>query len=179
MSAKSPRAAIKLVAEDLQAAASCVTRSVLRAEIVTGDATRATIGFAGAPRARAGKAQQRWISINVAVVATQDDPSGAWRTHTSLYDFSLYEHPIEGDFSLAYHFHPSPDGRGHTEPHLHVGAQPSWGRGLKKKHLPTGRISAEDFVRLLIEELDIGRQRSDWAKVLSRGEQRFAERRTW
>lgn len=151
-----------------------------RADIVTDDATRAAIRFANTRRAKVGRRQERWISINVVVDAVQDDATtGTWRTHTRLYDFSLFDHPSEGDFLLAYHFHPSRDGSGSADPHMHVGARPAWARGLKKVHLPTGRIHVEAFIRLLIVELGIRRQRSDWRKVLQRGERRFADRRTW
>ena len=180
MYVRTAKKAIDLVANDLQLAASCVTGSVLRAEIVADDVTRAAIRFAASPRAKVGRRQERWISINVVVEAVQDDAdTGSWRTHTRLYDFSLFDHPFEGDFLLGYHFHPSPRGHGYGGPHLHVGARPSWARGLKKTHLPTGRLHLEPFIRLLIEEMGIRRHRSDWRDIIARAEGRFADRRTW
>ena len=119
------------------------------------------------------------MTVSVETVPEQEDP-GRWLTHTLLYDFSLFDQPSGGDFLLAYHCHPEPERRTTLRPHLHLGARPAWAhRTLKKMHLPTGRVSCEAFVRLLIEELDVGRMRSDWDALLRRSEASFEARRTW
>jgi hypothetical protein len=179
---RTPQKALNLLLADLQAAVSCVTRGVLRTQVVEGPPFRGAITFGGTPpRAKVGRRQERWIEVNLAIEARQDDEeTGSWRTHTLRYDFSLYDSPDAGPALLAYHFHPDPEGRGHQRPHLHVRAEPAWARrSLARAHLPTGRVTCESFVRLLIEEFGIRRARSDWDQVLSRRESVFEARRTW
>jgi hypothetical protein len=121
------------------------------------------------------------MSVTVAVETREDpDDPRTWLTHTLLYDFSLFDQGSEGDFLLAYHFHPDPELRVALGPHLHIGARPAWaGRTLKKVHLPTGRVSCGAFVRLLIEELEVGRARANWDALLRQSEASFAARGTW
>jgi hypothetical protein len=142
----------------------------------------ARVGFQGPlPRARVGRRRERWIEINVSVEARQAGlEMEGWRTHTLRYEFALYDSPDGGPYLLAYHFHPDPERRGYQRPHLHVRARPAWAPGwLHKRHLPTSRISCEQFVRLLIEELGIRRAGSDWERVLDDTERRVQARRTW
>lgn len=73
---------------------------------------------------------------------------------------------------FSYHWQPS-----HPEvkfPHLHV--EP---HAFKKAHFPTGRISLEEVLRLLITDFGVQPLRSDWDKVLAKTHQKFATYRTW
>jgi hypothetical protein len=106
--ARTPRQALNLVADDLQRTVSCVTRSVLRVDAISPD--RASIGFGHGTRAAAGRGGRRWIAVTVSVeTSPEPDHAGRWLTHTLLYDFSLFDQPADGDFLLAYHFHPDPE----------------------------------------------------------------------
>jgi hypothetical protein len=119
------------------------------------------------------------VTVSVETIKDPGDTT-RWLAHTLLYDFALFDHSTEGDFLLAYHFHPDPGVGDTRRPHLHLGARPTWARrGLKKVHLPTGRVSCEAFVRLLIEELDVGWLRADWDALIRQSEARFAARGTW
>ncbi len=79
---------------------------------------------------------------------------------------------------LSYHYHPAPRA---PEPHLHVSAEADWVHhgALKKKHLPTGRVSVEDFIELLIVEFGVRHRREDWQEVLDKNRAVFKERKTW
>lgn len=120
----------------------------------------AAITFGHARRVKVGT--DRWIEVHMAVEARQDDrETGTWRTHTLRYYFSLFDVAAEGDFVLSYHVHPDPGG--FTRPHVHVRAQPAWARkSLHRRHLPTGRVPLEAFIRLIVDELDAEPIRRDW-----------------
>ena len=49
---------------------------------------------------------------------------------------------------------------------------------LDKKHVPTGRVSLESIVRMLINEFGAQARYGDWAARLARTEAAFRQRRT-
>jgi hypothetical protein len=53
------------------------------------------------------------------------------------------------------------------------------GLALKNLHIPTSRVSFEEIVRFLIEELRVIPTRDDWEDVIGETETRFREFRTW
>ena len=182
MFVRTPHQALRLIRDDLQAAASCLTASVLRVNVAGEASDRSAISFGGdRRRARVDGGPAWWISINLSVEMRQDEAESlGWRTHTRIYDLAVFDHEDQGDFLFAYHHHPSDDAEGVQTPHLHVNAKPRWSGGnLKKVHLATGRIPCEAFIRLLITDFGVNPTRTDWAKVLARTEARFAQRRTW
>lgn len=75
---------------------------------------------------------------------------------------------------LAFHWHPT--GLSNvTDPHLHLSSrlgQIEMGRNqapldLAEMHIPTGFVTLEDVVRLLITEFGITPLRSDWDALLT------------
>mgnify|MGYP001271409931 FL=1 len=48
---------------------------------------------------------------------------------------------------------------------------------LDKLHIPTGRVSIEAVIRMLITEFGVRPLREDWEKRLNETESRFHERR--
>lgn len=86
------------------------------------------------------------------------------------YSFTVLHQPnIE---VVAYHWHPDSD-EGSTETHVHFG--PASARldsavrpgDLHKVHFPTGFVSIEKFIWLLIDEFKVQPRRSDWRDILS------------
>lgn len=79
-------------------------------------------------------------------------------------------------------FHWLPDGRCSTKrPHVHVG-QSQLSRDAvftRKQHIPTGRVSIEEVVLMLIEELNVVSLKGDYRAVLEEGHARFCKFRTW
>ena len=117
---------------------------------------------------------QHRLSFRVlhAYEATED--ASGWSAHTRTYLYHVYAN--DGREFAAFHWHP---GRGRVAlPHAHF-------RTLNdpipmgKFHIPTGRVSLEAVVRLLIAELAVQPIRQDWERVLSRTERRFIELRSW
>ena len=108
----------------------------------------------------------------------QDDASsGTWRTHTLRYGYTLFGSENDPDEWLAYHYHPQ---TGVAAPHLHINADASWARkGLRKKHLPTGRVALEDVIQVVVEEFGARPTRSDWRKKLDVNRRMFDQRRNW
>lgn len=82
---------------------------------------------------------------------------------------------------LVFHWQPGSGFRGPDFPHIHVSAAlraqtntvTTRELDLDTVHLPTGRVSLEAVVRLLLEEFGIQSQRADWERTLDRGIQTF------
>jgi len=107
---------------------------------------------------------------------------GEWKAQTNGYIYRIsLEMPdgAEPHELLRWDWHPrtTPD---RPQPHLHVGAEePDLGVMLPRLHIPTGRVSFEEVVRLLIAELGAQQNRDDWEVVLKDSEDRFRAFRTW
>ncbi len=95
--------------------------------------------------------------------------------HTTGYAYHLYD--LHGTELLAYHWHPHGSGA-RPDPHLHVRATIGTAH-LSRMHLPTGRVSLEAFVRLLITEFGISPLQADWRRILDTAEQSFIAARAW
>jgi hypothetical protein len=104
---------------------------------------------------------------------------GEWKSRTLAYVYELKVDREDEPELLGWHWHPltTPD---RLLPHVHVRADYN---GLKdhlaKLHLPSGRVSFEEIVRLLIEDLGVEPARNDWDAILSESETRFKAFRTW
>jgi hypothetical protein len=63
---------------------------------------------------------------------------------------------------FAWHWHPTRTPQ-KPYPHLHVRSEHRLlGLALKNLHMPTGRVSFEEVVRFLIDELRVVPTRTDW-----------------
>jgi hypothetical protein len=94
---------------------------------------------------------------------------GPWKVATRAYRYRI-DRP-GGQELLLWHWHP---GSAYHRPHLHGQAD-----GLAGLHLPTGRVSVEAIIRLLVEELGARPRRADWRAVLDDTEEAFRGWRTW
>ena len=104
----------------------------------------------------------------------EDKPPG-WRVSTVAYDYRLNDDT--GREILSWHWHPAPL-KGVDYPHLHVAAAPPG----RHAHLPTGRVSVESVLRLLLTDLKVLRTRdheNDFEDVLDASERDFIEYRSW
>ena len=76
-------------------------------------------------------------------------------------------HDAEEREVLLYHFHP----RGSSSimtPHLHLGPGAQVERiEIRDTHLPTGIVSLNAVLRVLIEEMGVRPLRSDWESILT------------
>lgn len=175
MAGKTKRAARDNFVQPLQRALSCVTQ----AQLYYGGPDRANELQALAvsenpirlPR-RSGPAL--WLSLQhqFVVVRTEDPRRGPWKVSSRAYRYRL----DDGKRSelASWHWHPLGTSK-QTRPHLHVPRAPL----PAGHHLPTGRVSIESILRLVLAELDVRPQRDDWAGVLDQTEGPFEEYRTW
>jgi hypothetical protein len=96
-----------------------------------------------------------------------------WRVTTDAYQYRLDDGT--GLELASWHWHP---GTGNPHPHLHVPGGPAG----KRVHLPTGRVSIESVLRLLLTDLGIQPTRDhvdDYHEVLEASENPFIEHRRW
>jgi hypothetical protein len=102
---------------------------------------------------------------------------GEHRAHALSYIYALYL-PADDEF-MSWHWHPSGTG-GNQWPHMHVFADHGdMGASFHKLHVPTGRVSFEQVVRFLIEELEVDTHRRKWDDVLAESHELWREFRTW
>lgn len=95
---------------------------------------------------------------------------GPYKVTITAYMYIVDDH--RGREVFSYHW--QPDGPKVKFPYLHV-EHPHF----KKAHFPTGRISLEEVLRLLIVDFGVRPLRSDWDKILTETHQKFATYRTW
>jgi hypothetical protein len=103
--------------------------------------------------------------------------SGEYKARTLAYIYSVQVDSKDAENAelIAWHWHPltTPD---RVEPHMHVQATPPLGL---KVHMPSGRVSFEQVVRFLVDDLHIEPRRKDWRTVIDECDQRFRAFRTW
>jgi hypothetical protein len=103
--------------------------------------------------------------------------AGQYKVRTLGYAYSLSQTENVDDSFLSWHWHP-PDP---AHPHLHVkatGPVTSTAEGTEGLHLPSGRVSVESVIRLLISEHGVDAPEG-WAQVLDENEELFRKYRTW
>lgn len=97
----------------------------------------------------------------------------AWHVSTEAYFYRLNDGA--GSELISWHWHPQ---TGVSYPHLHVAA------GLldRRAHLPSGRVSIESVLRLLLTDLGVPPTREhlhDYTRVLDETEATFITHRRW
>jgi hypothetical protein len=101
---------------------------------------------------------------------------GEWKVVTDAYAYSLSLTEDLSEEFILWHWHPA---SGAMLPHLHLVVKHPRLGGLRKLHVPSGRVSIEEVIGLLIRELSVQAARDDWAEVLADTEARFRHYRTW
>lgn len=105
-----------------------------------------------------------------------NEPSFRYRVSTSGYIYSVLSSLNEE--IVSYQWHPTGQSQA-IGPHMHIGVGagdvPQW---LGRCHLPTGRISFEQFVYLLIEGFGVKPMKSDYRSILEASHSRFMEHRS-
>ena len=82
---------------------------------------------------------------------------------------------------VSAHWHPLARDSRFLDPHWHIGGV-TLARNrvyLDRAHIPSPRVSIEEFIRLLIEELDVAPRQEDWDRRLRPIHKAFAEHKTW
>jgi hypothetical protein len=94
-----------------------------------------------------------------------------WHVSTVAYDYRI-NRADSGSELLSWHWHPT---TGVPFPHLHVAADAL----SRRVHVPTGRVSIEAVVRMLLGELGVSPKRPKWEQVLAASERPFLKYRRW
>lgn len=94
-----------------------------------------------------------------------------WHVSTIAYDYRLSRGSDRSEL-LSWHWHPR---TGVAFPHVHVAADDL----SRRVHVPSGRVSIEAVLRMLVGELSVPPRRGDWAEVLAEAEARFVRHRRW
>lgn len=161
--------------EPLRRCLSCVTKAILlvstsarpgdiEAFALSEDPLDLSSTVAGALRLRL-RQQYRLVKDDAA------PRSQRWHVSTAAYSYRL--EGADGQELVSWHWHPQ---TGVNYPHAHVNTGPVI---TAKAHLPTGRVSVESVLRMLLLDLGVPPQRGDWAEVLDTAEAPFLAHRRW
>jgi hypothetical protein len=82
---------------------------------------------------------------------------------------------------ISAHWHPLARNSTFVDPHWHIGGvSVAQDRVyLDRAHIPSPRVSIEEFIRLMIEELGVAPRNDDWDKRLRQTHKVFAKYKTW
>ena len=151
--------------DNLQRLVSCVTPSVVTAELhqpfpVPHSATISD----GDPVLMSG-ASRLQLAFRQSFIIEESEQDSSWRVVVGSYSYEV--HDADGSEVLLYHWHP----RGNSPvviPHLHL----KQGTGVIREvvrdaHLPTGEVSLNAVLRVLIKEMGVNPRRPDWESILA------------
>jgi hypothetical protein len=109
-------------------------------------------------------------------VIENPDPREPWQVRTVAYHYTLGE--SGGHEILSYQWHPNVPGSVSFS-HLHLQYGAGLGRSeFERAHLPTGRVTVQDFVRLLIGDFAVPPARDDWEAALQESRREFESDRS-
>ena len=97
---------------------------------------------------------------------------GPTRFHVSTESYFYRLDDATGRELAAWHWHP---GQLVDYPHAHVTCDTL----TSAAHLPTGRVSIESVLRLLLDDLGVTAKRADYTNVLDEAERPFIQHRRW
>jgi len=107
-------------------------------------------------------------------VTEEEGERGPWKVSTTAYYYGIHDN--QQSEILSYHWHPRTE---RQDPHLHLESGSKVTHFLRGVHLPTGRVSLEEVLSFLIEELNVKPLRLDWARVLSSTQSQYERFRSW
>lgn len=175
MVGSSPQEAVHNFIDPLQRVLSCLTDATLdwRGGYRLGAIHPVALNQGEAARLPRSRLALR-VSQSYSVVIAEP-PQGPYKVSTRAFLYALEDQA--GHEILAYHWHPK---QTQHFPHLHLGHGAKIGRReLQKAHLPTGRVSLEEFVRFMITDFHVAPARLDWDSVLAQAQAAFEKWRTW
>ena len=102
---------------------------------------------------------------------------GPYKCTSAGYVYSLSD--ADGAELVSYHWHPLSDPRSDVRPHFHVGER--FLRQDARLHVPTPRVSIEEFIRTAIATFGVEATVDEdiWTELLHESQQRHEEYRTW
>ena len=180
MAGKNPAEAIGNFLNPLQQVLSCVTREQLYCQRVS---SPYALMLSNSP-AKLGRDKRFALRIGQQFQVIEDDVPlrGLYKVQTVAYAYTLYVLAKRDDREreiFSYHWHPhgqSPI----TYPHIHLAQGAEVGRDdVREAHFPTGRISLEEVLRLVIQEFNVRPFREDWEAIINSSQAAFEKWRTW
>lgn len=183
LAGKAPREAFDAFVSPLQRALSCISDAVFVRSY--GSATPGGIRSIIAPTAgrfvplRGENRLHFSAALQYEIVKTDDPDRGPWKVSTKKYMY----HVVTGDMTevILFHWHPEVPPGPQRGPHLHFGSSQLTRSAVvsHRTHVPTGRVSLESVIELLITDFNVVPRRADWKETLDESRQRFHDWRTW
>lgn len=177
---------------DLGLATGCLTQRRLTGDRDPYDPSTPhgiTFGRSGDPAPLRGSAGPSGLLLGVRhqyqiVPMVSPERPGSWRVSTTGYEYKLLD-SLEREL-VVFHWQPGPTFRGPDYPHLHLSASlvarvsaiATRELPLDRVHIPTGRITIDAVVRMLVVEFGVAPLVPDWERRLARTEAAFDRRRT-
>lgn len=178
LAGRTPALAVEAFLEPLRRSLSCVTQSIIRVSGYhpTPDPLVLVLGDGG-PVSLRGE-QDTFLTVGQRYRLVEDvGPRGPWKVQTAGYLYAVDDG--ERREILAYHWHPEGPST-ITTPHLHLGPGAEISRpDLPAAHLPSGRVSVEEVIRLLIVHLGVAPLRDDWRDIVDEAQAQHEAWRTW
>jgi len=132
----------------------------------------------GDPVKLAGQSQLSLaVTMHYRVVEDPRPDVGPFKVSTAKYIFELYDKA--GRRVIGYHWHPDDEKSPFRSPHLHLGESLRGPNLHHKAHLPTGRVSLEEVLKLAVYSFNVEPIRGDWEKILNRTQERHEAFRSW
>jgi hypothetical protein len=103
------------------------------------------------------------------------DFPGESKVFTDAYSYRLRFSEEPADALSAWHWHPP----ARPECHIHIGAPHATATDIHKKHVPSGRVSFEEILLFVIEEMGVEPLRATFRNDLGDSLARFETFRTW
>ena len=118
------------------------------------------------------------------VVVIREGKEQFWRLKTLQYSYRIQGGPsLDSDWYFRFEYKAREVERSlHPRHHLHLPLSLECGTkriDLSRIHIPTGRVTMEELIRFLIEELGIKPKARDWDSILRRSEETFREWTGW
>ncbi len=100
---------------------------------------------------------------------------GDYKVFTEAYSYRVRYSEDATDALFAWHWHPAI----RPECHIHIGAPHAIATDLHKKHVPAGRVSFEEVLLFLIDEMGVQPIRETFREDLGDSLTRFETFRSW
>ncbi len=171
MAGKTPYLAVKNFFSPLQLAVSRVSRAVIQHGGSEYEVNAGPYALVVGGKCKLKRDPPLTLDIRMQYkIVEASGERGPYKVTITAYMYIVDDH--RGHEVFSYHW--QPDAPEIKFPHIHV-EHPNF----KKAHFPTGRISLEEVLRLLITDFGVEPLRSDWNRVLTKTQQKFATYRTW
>ena len=151
--------------DNLQRLVSCVAPSVITAELHHPAPVPYSFTINDGDLASLRGPSRFQLALRQSFVADDSGQDSSLHVVARSYSYEILD--SDGREVLLYHWHPRGNSAVET-PHLHLEQGAEVGRTeLHDAHLPTGEVSLNAILRVLIEEMGVRPLRPDWESILA------------